>query len=210
MDYANQVIQKADSGMKILLQNPYVMAVLKVTLILYAIQYAPRLPKSVNDVMQNTFFKIFALFLIMYLSERDFQLAIIFAVVFVLGANVLSGRGFLESFSDFSKDFKPFGNATLIEPKLAVYPGCNKITMNDLISAFDGDVNKLASTVQYTYVELLSKLSDKNSKERLMKIAYAVGLPYNIEFNDENAPYIATLLMYFGFQFGVDCRAPQQ
>ena len=208
MDYANQVIQKADSGMKTLLQNPYVMAVLKVTLILYAVQYAPRLPKSVTNVMNNTFFKIFALFLIMYLSERDFQLAIIFAVVFVLGANVLSGRGFLESFADFSKDFKPSG-ATLIEPKLAVYPGCNKITMNDLIAAFDGDVNKLASTVQYTYVELLSNLTDKNSKERLMKIAYAVGLPYNIEFNDENAPYIATLLMYFGFQFGVDCHAPQ-
>ena len=208
MDYANQVIQKADSGMKTLLQNPYVMAVLKVTLILYAVQYAPRLPKSVTNVMNNTFFKIFALFLIMYLSERDFQLAIIFAVVFVLGANVLSGRGFLESFADFSKDFKPSG-ATLIEPKLAVYPGCNKITMNDLIAAFDGDVNKLASTVQYTYVELLSNLTDKNSKERLMKIAYAVGLPHNIEFNDENAPYIATLLMYFGFQFGVDCHAPQ-
>jgi hypothetical protein len=68
----------------------------------------------------------------------------------------------------------------------------------------------MASTVQYTYSELLTKVADKNSTERLMKIAYAAGLPYNLEFNDENAPYIATLLMYFGFQFGVDCRAPQQ
>lgn len=209
MDYANQIIQKADSGMKTVLQNPYVMAVLKVTLVLYAVQFAPRLPQPLTKLMNNTFFKIFALFLIMYLSERDFQLAIVFAVIFVLGANVLSGRGLLESFADFSKDFKPSG-ATLIEPKLAVYPGCNKMTIQDLLTAFDGDVNKLASTVQYTYSELLAKVSDKNSKERLMKIAYAVGLPYNIEFNDENAPYIATLLMYFGFQFGVDCRAPQQ
>lgn len=209
MDYAKKAIQTADSSLQILLRNPYIMAVLKVTLVLYAIQYAPRLPKSVNDIMGNTFFKIFALFLIMYLSERDFQLAIIFAIVFVIGANVLSGRGPLESFADFSKDFKPSG-AKLLEPKLAVYPGCDKITINDLLKAFDGDVNQLASTVQYTYGELLTKITDKNSKERLMKIAYAAGLPYNMEFNDENAPYIATLLMYFGFQFGVDCRAPQQ
>ena len=37
------------------LQNPYVMAILKVGLVLYASRIAPRLPSAVQDTFANTF-----------------------------------------------------------------------------------------------------------------------------------------------------------
>lgn len=191
------------------LANPYIMAVLKLSLALYAAQLAPRLPNSVSTLFSNTFVKIGALTLIAYLSEVDFQLAILIAVFFVLGSNLISGRGILESFADFDVNAKADTKFKLIEPKSVVYPGCQKITIADLQNAFEGDNIKMQTTVTYAFNELLSKTETKNGKEKLMKIAYATGLPYNVRFTDENAPYIATILVYNGFAFGGECVAPK-
>jgi hypothetical protein len=208
MDNIKAITKSADSIMKSGLSNPYVMAAIKIVITLYAAQLAPRLPESVSSVFQNTFVKILALFIIAYISELDFQLAIILAVVFVFGANISSGRGILESFADFSTDYKSSSTAKLIEPKSMIYPGCQDITIADLEKVFDGDAAKMQKTIMYAYHELLNKMSDKSSKEKLMKLAYALGLPYSLNINDENAPLIATLLMYHGFQVSDKCTAP--
>ena len=39
-----------------------------------------------------------------------------------------------------------------------------------------------------------------------MKLAYAVGLPHNVQLNDKNAPLIATLLVYAGFTLSPTCK----
>lgn len=191
------------------LDNPYVMAILKISLALYATQLAPRLPESVTVLFDNTFVKIMAVATIAYISERDFQLAIMLALVYVMGINALSGRGLLESFANYSKEYKTDGKFKLIEPKTVVYPGCLNVTKDDLLKAFDGDNIKLQTSLQYAYYDLLHQAKTTSAKEALMKMAYATGLPYNVEFNDENAPYIATMLMYRGFELGTSCAAPQ-
>ena len=106
MESLKNISGTADAYFKVALQNPYVMAILKITIVLYAAQLAPRLPSSVSYAMQNTYVKILALFFILYVSERDFQLAILLAIAFVVGANVLSGRGPLESFATFDSSLK--------------------------------------------------------------------------------------------------------
>ncbi len=209
MDSINVVTKQADSLIKPALRNPYLMAVLKITIALYAAQLAPRLPSSVTSLLNNTFVKILAIAVIVYLSEKDLQLALMLAVLYVLSINVLSGRGILESFANYSSDYKKSDIFKLLEPKTALYPGCQNVTLNDLLQAFDGDHLKLHTAVQYSYAELLNSAKNKNAKEILMKMAYATGLPRNIEFNDENAPYIATLLMYTGFHVGGTCTPPQ-
>jgi len=191
------------------LANPYIMAVLKLSLALYATQLAPRLPGTVSTIFSNTFVKMIALALIAYLGDVDFQLAIVIAVIFVLGSNLLSGRGVLESFGDFDANAKIDSKLKLIEPKTVIYPGCHKITIAELQNAFDGDNIKMQTAVTYAFHELLAKTETKNGKEKLMKIAYATGLPYNVRFTDENAPYIATILVYNGFAFGGECVAPK-
>lgn len=208
MDSINAITRQADSYLQPVLRNPYVMAVLKVTIALYAAQLAPKIPASASNLLNNTFVKILAIALIVYLSEKDLQLALMLAVLYVISINLLSGRSFLESFANYSSDYKPSGKFTLLEPKTAIYPGCQKVTLKDLQEAFDGDHIKLHTAVQYSYTELLNQAKDKNAKEILMKMAYAIGLPHNIEFNDENAPYIATMLMYTGFHIGNTCVPP--
>lgn len=209
MEYVNQTTRFIESKLAYPLSNPYIMAVLKITLALYGAQIAPKAPEYLQQLFKNTFVKLILIALIIYLSERDIQLAILLAIIYVFGMNLLSGRGVIESYSDYSSDYKASG-ATLVEPKTALYPGCDKITMDDLHKMFDGDKTKLNNSVQYAFQELMMRSKTKDSKEMLMKIAYAAGLPYNMSFDKpETAPYIATLLVNYGYKVSDTCRPPE-
>ena len=202
-------LYKGNKMLDTVLANPLIMSVVKLSLTLYAVRLAPRLPENVDKLLDNTLAKVIGLSLIVYLSEKDFQLAVILAIIYVLGVNVFSGRNAIESFSDFSKDFKSDYTGKLIEPKTMIYPGCSNYKLADIEKMFSEKELDLQKTVMYAYRELMHKVKSKGAKETLMKIAYSVGLPYNLEFNDENAPYIATLLVYYGFNLGNGCIAPQ-
>ena len=94
----NDLSTKVEQTIRPVMTNPYVMAVLKVGLVLYAARIAPAPPALASQLFGNTFFKILAIFAIAYFAEVDFQLSILLAIVFVLGTNLLSGRKLLESF----------------------------------------------------------------------------------------------------------------
>jgi hypothetical protein len=191
------------------LSNPYIMAIVKVGLALYAAQIAPKTPEYLQVLFQNTYVKLIAIATIAYLGERDIQLAILIAIVYVFGMNLLSGRGILESFSEYSSNYKSSGDFTLIEPKTSIYPGCQKVTMDDLYKVFEGDNAKMNQTVQYSFQELMARSSSKDSKDMLTKLAYAAGLPYNLSFDKpETARYIATLLVNYGFNINDLCQPP--
>lgn len=222
-----QNVQTAIQGnLNALLQNPYLMAVLKVGLILYASRIAPRVPSYVQNTFENTFVKIIAIALLAYISEVDFQLAILLAIVLVLGANFLGGRGVFESYNnvgvnsvgEYHKDMTKYtnllgqaaqvGKFKLMESQSDNYPGCNKVTLNDLLALFNGDAPKLQKTVQYAFSELNAILAGKD-KENLLRVARAAGLPYNVELSDENAPLIATILLNYGYKISDTCQVPQ-
>lgn len=209
MNIINKATIKVDNVIRPVFTNPYVMAILKITIALYAAQIAPKLPVSVTNYFENTYFKILFIAIIVYVSVYDLQLSVMLAIVFVISINLISGRKFYESFANFSTNYIPGGDQTLIEPKSVIYPGCLGVTLNDIYTAFDNDHIKLQNTVEYAYKLLLDNAKTKDSKELAMQIAYATGLPYNIDVSrEENAPYIATLLMYFGFNITDKCTAP--
>jgi hypothetical protein len=217
-----QNVQTAVQGnLNALLQNPYLMAVLKVGLILYASRIAPRVPSYVQNTFENTFVKIIAIALLAYISEVDFQLAILLAIVLVLGANFLGGRGVFESYNnvgDYQSDMTKYTNLLgkpaqiskfkLMESLSDNYPGCNKVTLKDLLALFNGDAPKLQKTVQYAFSELNAVLAGKD-KENLLRVARAAGVPYNVELSDENAPLIATILLNYGYKVSETCQVPQ-
>lgn len=211
-----------------ILSNPYMMAVLKVSLVLYAARIAPRLPESFS-LFDNTFVKIALIALMVYLANMDFQLALMIAIIYVLGVNKMSGRGFLESYEEvdthenevtFETDIKkltdllgkpvPPAFGTIIESHSDNYPGCEKVTMADLLAIFDGDASKLQNALQYSYHQLITQLpKDSASKDKLVRMARSVGLPLNVPFDDANAPLIATYLINVGFMITDSCRPPQ-
>lgn len=206
MDALQSVKKSADAVVASGLKNPYLMALIKVSLVLYAARIAPKLPAAFDQLFDNVIFKIVAVAAIAYIAEKDFQLAIMLAVVYVLSINYASGRGLLESFADFVRE-KATSGQTLIEPQTMLYPGCQNITLADLEAAFDGDKEKLAQTARYSFVELLKKAKGE-TKDVIMNIANAAGLPANRAFTEEDAPYIATLLIYAGFNISDSCRPP--
>jgi len=210
------------------LQNPYVMAILKISLILYASQIAPRLPSMVSVTLQNTFVKIAVIALTAYIAEVDFQLAIILAIIFVIGINASSGRGFFESYENMRniEDQGPFyadqtkyknllqepaviNNFTLLNSNSDNYSGCDDIKMADLLAVFDNDHLKLQNTVMYAFKELANQLpKDSDAMSNLVKMVKAVGAPGNIQFNDSTASLLATILINAGFVINDKCRGP--
>ena len=102
MNQINNTTNMIEAQLDQPLSNPYIMAILKVSLALYAAQIAPRPPAYVQDFFKNTYDKIGLISLIVYISEKDLQLALLIALIFVLGSNFLSGRDILESFQSFS------------------------------------------------------------------------------------------------------------
>lgn len=219
------------SNLDPILQNPYIMAVLKISLILYASQIAPRLPNMASITLQNTFVKITAIALTAYIAEVDFQLAIILAVIFVIGINVSAGRGYFESYENMNmnlEDHGPYfadqtkyqtllqkpvvvGNAVLLDSMSDNYSGCDDVKMADLLAVFDNDHVKLQNTVMYAYKELANQLpKDSDAMSNLVKMVKAVGAPGNIQFNDSTAPLLATILINGGFVINKTCGPPNQ
>lgn len=200
-----------------LLSNPYFTTSAKILLLLYASQIAPRAPGILVDLFRNVFVKIALIAFMLYMALYDFQFSLIFAIILVLGMNAVSGRSILESYTnlenvgEYSKTFTPFGKFTLLDPKNEIYPGCVNVTHQDLLNIFDNDRYKLHKSAQYAYYELLNDKSyvDLEAKERLLKIATKAGLPYNVEINDENAPFIATLLVNYNFIVSDTCKPPE-
>jgi len=231
MDSLQTIQDYTQSNLNFALKNPYLMAFLKITLVLYAARIAPQPPTFIQDSFQYTFVKIIAIALLAYLADVDFQLSVLMAIALVLGANLLSGRGIFESYDNMQDDMAvsqvgehhsdmtkyttllgtpaEIGKQTLIESHSDNYPGCMSVTMADLLNVFDGDALKLQKTLQYAFHELNASLPEGDAKENLTRIARAAGLPYNVELNDTNAPFIATILLNYGYKISEQCQQPQ-
>jgi hypothetical protein len=209
MDTAKVYLHKMEGSMNMVLQNVYIMTILKVTLILYASKIAPKLPGSLDTLIEgNTFVKVLLLTVIAFIASHDLQLALIMSVIFVISMNTLSGRSLFESFANYNKNYVSNTTATLLTPETMIYPGCREMTEVDLYNVFKGDNLKLQKTVHMSLKNLLATVTGED-KEKLMKIARIVGLPYSLEVNNTTAPYIATLLVGYGMTVSDKCLPPQ-
>jgi hypothetical protein len=217
MNQINNTTNMIEAQLDQPLSNPYIMAILKVSLALYAAQIAPRPPAYVQDFFKNTYAKIGLISLIVYISEKDLQLALLIALIFVLGSNFLSGRDILESFQSFSgkevaeysKTYDATNKMQLLESKSDIFPGCENITMKDLQAIFDGDITQFSKAVNHSFKQLVASAKDKSSRDRIIAIGRYAGLSDNMTFEDpDTAPYLATLLVNYGFNLNDKCKPP--
>jgi len=187
------------------LENPYVMAVVKISIII-AILFSNFEHQTITTLANSSLFKIVLLISIVFVSNYDVQLALLLALLYVSVHFKLSGKGLLEPFVSLKSFVKSDDNLVLIEPLHQIYPGCLNITLNDIIASFNGNTHELNKAVQTSYRDILSQIESKSDQEKFMKLAYAVGLPHNVQLNDKNAPLIATLLVYAGFTLSPTCK----
>lgn len=208
MDTVKQSLSGLNNGLNNVLSNTYVSIIIQLFIVLYASYVAPNPPTFVKSILDNTFGKMIVIALIIFMSNNNIGTALVMAIVFVLVINAISGRPLLESYSSISdafvKDLQ--SSIKLLEPKTMLHFGCLKMTAASLLEAFNGDKTDLQRTVLHSFQELMAKSKSVPAQERLLAIARKVGLPYDMDLNDENAPYIATILVNWGYDFGGKCK----
>ena len=211
----NELLGKSEAYAGSALKNEYVYTTLSVFFVLYGASIAPEPPAFVKSMFSNTVTKLALMTLAALTFKVDFRLALLLSLSIVLGTNVLSNRPILlsenikssnEGFSDFNAEYKSNTISKLLHVKTNIHPGCLDIKMADLLAAFEGDAAKMQTTLTYAFKELLKQNTSTDARERLLKTAYSAGLPYNVKFTDHNAPYIATLLIQWGYDLGGECK----
>jgi hypothetical protein len=92
MDAVNQMSNHVNKTLDFVNNNKILSSVLGMLLVLYAAMAAPKLPKYVVKVFDNTFFKLGYMFMIAYLATKDPSVAIITATALLITLQTLSSH----------------------------------------------------------------------------------------------------------------------
>ena len=76
------------------LANPWASAVVSLSLAMYAGMARPTPPAALVDMMNNVFFRIFVLFMVLFMGTRDVFISMIVAAAFVYGLDAMSSEQF--------------------------------------------------------------------------------------------------------------------
>jgi len=85
---------------KHLVKNTYLFSVLSIFLAIYGPRLHMRLPDSLRNLFDHMVFRCAILFLIIYLSSRNFQSSIVISVIFLVTMNILHTTRIFESFQE--------------------------------------------------------------------------------------------------------------
>ena len=84
--------------------NVYFSSLVSLVLALYAATAAPKLPEPIAQLFENTLFKMVFMSLILYMSGRNLQMAIMISVAFTVTMIMLNEQRISEGFVDGIKE----------------------------------------------------------------------------------------------------------
>lgn len=145
----NSYIEPVVTPVVEVLSNPITNSLLALILVVYGGLVAPKLPNQIFSYIDNVFFKIVFLSLIVWTGTHNPVISIAIATAFIAVLNV-------------ANDKKPFENfeAGLEGPDTAIYPGCANFTVADLIESFDNDQDALLQAMLTARVPGDVKITD--------------------------------------------------
>lgn len=99
------------------LDNPYVMGSVTVFLVLYGALVKPELPGFLKDLLKNDLVRVFYVFLIAYVGDKNLMVAMVIAFAFMVLSGLLSEMEMYESFENtgLTGDFEEQLNKLLDE-----------------------------------------------------------------------------------------------
>ena len=139
--------------------------ILYLVLVLYGGLAAPSMPKSIAKYYDNIVVRVLFLALLVWISGHDPAIALMCAVIFIVTLNVAGHKGAFDRFEGFEDP----------GPVTSVYPGCQNMSMFDLLASFNNDKNALINALQEARV------------------------PGDLHLSDANAPLLSTYLLSRGF-----------
>jgi len=98
-------VEKALVPVNNILRNDYVTAVVALFVVLYASNVAPRLPEVVMDLFNNPVFKVFVLFLVAFVANKNPAVALLVSIAFMVTLNMVNRQEAEEGFLDVIDSF---------------------------------------------------------------------------------------------------------
>ena len=83
-----------------LLDNPIFVGLMAVALTVYGPRLSPRLPDSIRNAFNNSYFRFAVILLIIFLGTRDIRLSIIVALLFVTIMSITNVQNMREEFDN--------------------------------------------------------------------------------------------------------------
>ena len=90
MDLVNSLLNTSENELNNLFDNKYLSGVLKIFLISYACIISPKLPQSILQLLDNTIVKLLIIFAIVYIARRDFTIALLISIAFVITLQIIN------------------------------------------------------------------------------------------------------------------------
>lgn len=103
----NNIITRIGYNFDELMNNTLFSTFITVFLCIYGALIGPRMPKFVITLFNNFIFKILIISIIAYRANKNPQLSLLFAIIFVLTINAITDNEHLEAF----KQIETFQNA---------------------------------------------------------------------------------------------------
>ena len=85
-----------------LVENVFIFSVLVLFLSMYGPRLHPKLPVGIKRMFDNIVFRGLVLFLIAYMSQRDFPGALIVAIIFMITMNIVNSTKVLDKFNNYA------------------------------------------------------------------------------------------------------------
>jgi hypothetical protein len=100
MESVNQVSSYVNQTLNLINDNKVLSSVLGMLLVLYAALAAPKLPKNVVEIFDNSLFKLGYMFLVVYLASKNPSLAIISSVALFVTIQTLASHKVVDTVVD--------------------------------------------------------------------------------------------------------------
>jgi len=83
-----------------ILDSPIVIGLMAVALTIYGPRLSPRLPDSVRNAFNNSYFRFFVILLIIFIGTRDIRLSFVVAILFVTMMSIANVQNMREDFDN--------------------------------------------------------------------------------------------------------------
>ena len=94
-------------------KNSYLFGALALFVTVYGPRLSPKLPKPIQDLFENGFFRAAVMFIAIYVAQRDIKVALVVTIVFMVLMNVVQNTNVFESFlQNYERSIENFQDLT--------------------------------------------------------------------------------------------------
>tara|TARA_B110000967_G_C18864431_1_gene551908 strand:+ start:602 stop:1192 length:591 start_codon:yes stop_codon:yes gene_type:complete len=106
-----KILKQAGLGIENIMDNKFVLLIIALFIGLYGPRLSPRLPRYVRMLFNNALFRLLVLVLIIFLTNKNLEMALIISICFLLVMNLVNSLDVEEHFvKKFAENYSEYGH----------------------------------------------------------------------------------------------------